>query len=80
MVSKEKRQLYNKRYYAKKTLHTFIALNTIDEKTDETTEPLTSDLNKDNDIKHVYEPHILERLFFRVFYIIQFNFTKWFKL
>jgi hypothetical protein len=82
MVSKQKRQQYNRRYYSKKTMDRLKAIDTIEEINETETEedePLLV-INVD-DIKHIheYEPHILMRLFFRVFYIIRFKFITWFK-
>ena len=81
MVSKEKRQQYNRRYYSKKSLDKLKTLNTIEERSetseisDTETEVFAVDVNVD-DIKHKheYEPHILMRLSYFMFYIIQ-----WFK-
>lgn len=82
MVSKEKRQQYNRRYYSKKSLDKLKALNTIEERSETSemsdtseTEVFAVDVNVD-DIKHKheYEPHILMRLSYFMFYIIQ-----WFK-
>ena len=85
MVSKEKRQQYNRRYYSKKSLDKLNALNTIEERSETSeisetsdtseTEVFAVDVNVD-DIKHKheYEPHILMRLSYFMFYIIQ-----WFK-
>lgn len=78
MVSKEKRQLYNKRYYAKKMARNTSELN----------EP-TSELN-DSQIVPVDEmkinmntqPHYIVQLFFRMFHFIRINVfsrvVKWF--
>ena len=67
MVSKEKRQLYNKRYYAKKTLNKLKSLDTIDETNNEIINEPT------------YKDHFLMLLFIRVFDIFHFSFMKWFK-
>ena len=65
MVSKEKRKLYNKRYYAKKSMDHLKSLNTIDETIEEIVE------RKD---------HFLMLLFIRAFDIFRFSFMRWFKV
>lgn len=77
MVNKQKRQLYNRRYYAKKTQQNLLQLATIDE----INSPIEIDETHVSEIKQIieYKPHIFMVFFVHLFNFLKFKVFKWLK-